>query len=450
VLTNDFGVDVRVALKNVVCWGGFIALCTVLVLTLGGPHGILGWLSAPFDFRAFYCAGHVVLAQANPYLVEPLRSCEISTLTPDLHWVPGLVVPAPLPPYAFPVFALLGAMPFPIAAALWAALTVAAWLRMVLLLRRLTGLGIARPLLGTLGLGLLCSLTLGQLTPLTMWLIVEAAVALHDSDERRAAIFATFAVIEPQIGGAAWLALFVLRPGTRRTLAAGIVVLLVASVAAIGPERSLQWLTQVLPVHASSELRNPYQFSLTSVLVLAGMLPAVARVLGAFVFIAAIVVAVWAARRLEVRWREAAVIVLLPPVFAILGGPFVHEHHLAAALPMAIFAYARTRRLEFVIALAFLSGPWLSVIANTDLSQVREAFWASHRVVVAEARPSALAEVAWAKYIAAYEPRPSGLAFAALVKLPMWLGVALACLPLLRPPAQDRRAVKSLSSIPVA
>jgi hypothetical protein len=373
----------------------------------------------------------------------------MSTLTAGLHWIPGLVVPAPLPPYALPVFALLGALPFPVASALWVALAVAAWMRMVLLLCRLTGLGIVRPMLATVGLGLFGSLINGQLMPLTMWLIVEAAAALHDGDDRRAAVFATLGAIEPQIGGPVWLALFVLRPGARRTLALGAVALLAASLVALRPSASLEWLTQVLPVHGNSELHNPYQFSLTSFLVLAGVAPALARVLGVLDYAAMVLLGIWAAQRLDARWREAAVIALLPPAFAILGGPFVHEHHLAAALPMALLAYARTRRLEFVTALALLSGPWLTVIANTDLPQVREAFWAAHKPAITAAGPNDLAETAWASYVGAFVPRPGAILFAALVKLPLWLGVALVVLPLLWAPAPRSRAAKSLASVPV-
>jgi hypothetical protein len=447
-MPNGRGVHVRAAPKSIWYWGGLLVLGTFIVVLLV-QSGMLALILAPFDFRAFYCAGHVALAQADPYRVEPLRTCEMSTLTANLHWIPGLTVPAPLPPYALPVFSLLGALPFPAATALWGALAIAAWLRMVVLLGRLTGLGIARPLFATLGLGLICSLMLGQLTTFTMWLIVEAATALHDGDERRAAFLVTFSLIEPQIGGPVWLALFVLRPGSRRTLLLGIVVVLAASLVALPPLRSLEWLTQVLPVHANSELHNPYQFSLPSFLVLAGTAPAFARVFGAIVYAAAVVVAIWAARRLEVRWREAAVITLLPAAFAVLGGPFLHEHHLAAALPMALLAYARTRRFEFVIALALLSGPWLSVIAQIDAPQVREAFWASHRAVIAAARPSDLAEVAWASYVSAYVPQPSAAFYVALFKLPLWLGVALVCLPLLRSPTPTARAAKNLATVPV-
>jgi hypothetical protein len=421
---------VRAALSGVFLWGGGLAL-TMLFAFLLAQRGVPGPVTNPTDFRAFYCAGSAVLARADPYRVEPLRGCEASVLAhAGLHWIPGLVVPAPLPPWDLALFSLFATMPFLVASSLWFALAIVAWFRMVMLLHDLTGLRIVWPALATLGLGLFASLTYGQLMPLSMWLVVEIAAALHAGAERRAALLAIAGTIEPQIGGPVALALFALRPGTRPMLALGAGALLAVSLVTLAPEQCLEWFSQVLPAQANSDLRNAEQFSLTSVLVAAGTAPATARVLGVLDYAVMVVLGIWTAARIDVRWREPAVIALLPAAFAVFGGPYVHQHHLAAALPMALLAFARTRRPEFAAAAVLLSWPWLSQAEL--IPQLHEAFWRTHAVTLPDVRPDDLAETTWANFIGPYAPQGRAILIATLVKLPLWLGVALVVVPLVR------------------
>jgi hypothetical protein len=58
-----------------------------------------------------------------------------------------------------------------------------------------------------------------------------------------------------------------------------------------------------------------------------------------------------------------------------------------------------------------------------------------------------LAETVWSSYVGAFVPRAGAVFFAALAKLPLWLGVALVALPLLRPPDPSPRMATNVRSV---
>src|SRR5579884_4246568 len=73
-----------------------------------------------FDFRAFYCAGRAVAQHADPYLSEPLHSCE-RTATDGYYrlFAARVALPAPLPGYDIAVFKILSRLPFAVAKNVW-------------------------------------------------------------------------------------------------------------------------------------------------------------------------------------------------------------------------------------------------------------------------------------------------------------------------------------------
>ena len=62
------------------------------------------------SYKAFYCGGHAILQGANPYLMEPLRSCEHAAyVSPSF---PSFAVePAPLPGYSLLALAAIAWLP---------------------------------------------------------------------------------------------------------------------------------------------------------------------------------------------------------------------------------------------------------------------------------------------------------------------------------------------------
>ena len=78
--------------------GLLVALVALGALLAYDRHARKPLLNAHNDFTAFYCAGKVVDAHADPYRVEPLRACERAAYeTPSAPaWE---VTPAPFPGY---------------------------------------------------------------------------------------------------------------------------------------------------------------------------------------------------------------------------------------------------------------------------------------------------------------------------------------------------------------
>ena len=102
-------------------------------------YGADGPITNPTDFRAFYCGGAALARGANPYRVEPLRSCERETLAQSgLHMDERHVLPAPFPPYALLAFAAFSVLPFRTATEIWLALDLLALAACVACVARLS------------------------------------------------------------------------------------------------------------------------------------------------------------------------------------------------------------------------------------------------------------------------------------------------------------------------
>src|SRR5579871_2501908 len=121
-------------------WFALPALLAVLVL-LAVPFAKGHFpVRAPLGaFGAFYCGGTLVRERANPYRVEPLRTCE-RALQSYQYDHDDVVEPVPLPGFALLPFAALSLLPFTIALYAWVAFLVACTLAAVVWLRALTGL----------------------------------------------------------------------------------------------------------------------------------------------------------------------------------------------------------------------------------------------------------------------------------------------------------------------
>lgn len=330
------------------------------------------FLTDPPDFRAFYCAGAALDADGDPYRVEPVRSCQhavlaASHLVLDEHHV----LIAPLPPCALVLFGLFARLPFWVAARLWLVLCLAALTVTMLLTRRLTGLPlpvVAVALLGSLGVA---SLVLGQLVPIVAAALVIAAFAARRGAGRLAGAAAGCLALEPHVALPVWLGLSVLAPRARLPLAGAAGVLVVMSLA-FGVQLNLEYLYSVVPAHARSEIMNfPAQYSLSSLLWRLGVGIPRALALGAASYGAMLIVGVAIAAALMRRTRDASFAVLVPVSVALIGGPFVHAHQMALALPCALLLWtcapprslARTLAIAAVVALAI---PW-ETLAESSL-----------------------------------------------------------------------------------
>ncbi len=434
------------------------------------PKGLLK------DFNAFYCAGAALDEHANPYLNEPLGSCESAPKPLGLYAPPPhLVYPAPLPGYALAVFGALARLPYGAAAVLWILVLCAAGWVAVRATHALAG-GSLAPVAAAYALGTgYAALCLGQVAALAVGGIALAAVAARRERPWLAAAALSVAAIEPHVALPAGLSLFAFSPRARVPLALAAVALCALSVGSLGIARNVQYFREVLPAHVYAEQLNDKQFSLTYVLRRLGADAPAARALGEASYVLMLALGLRQARRLARASGDAAYLAAIPPLFAVAGGPFVHIFQIGAALPAGFLlrAGAARGRATLGVAIVLLAVPWVQ-FANVGtifalmvplaagvccFGLVSPSPWRIGLVAggaiallaaleslltaapplpaaafAAHWQPQALAEESWALYMATYGSFDEGLY--TLAKLPTWLGLAalIAAAFTLRPP----------------
>lgn len=312
------------------------------------------------DFRAFYCAGAAIAERADPYRQEPLHACELAASPPATpEFLRGVALPAPLPPHALLPFVPLSRLPFPVAVALFTALSLAASAASVLLFARVTGAS-------TLELNLAFAAIAGSVTfyvgqPIAFVLLALAGTALSLRNGRWwiAAACATAATIEPHVALPVLVTMAIALPRVRLPLLVCLGSAAVAGILAVGIGANVEYVREVLPAHA---LANAYewQYSLTSVLTSAGVGGPLAVRLGELMFATMVVLGAAVALRIRALTGDAAALVVIPPAFALFGGVHVHIQQIAAAFPAALYVATRFPRVRVAAAagLAFVMIPW--------------------------------------------------------------------------------------------
>lgn len=412
------------------------------------------------DLRAFVCGGAVRAGGADPYRVEPLRTCEHRLDPSGRNLPPEVVAPAPLPGYALALVSQLAKLPFPTAAMLWELLVLLALGITVAALCDLTALAPVVVLATLLLSDAMPSLFFGQVVPFAVAGISAAMWCLKRERYAAASCCAAFALIEPHIGVGACLALALFAPRCRVPLALCTAALGALSLAFNTPGGELEYLRAVLPTHALAEIRNEDQYSLSYLLHLVGVEAHTAVSLGTLSYLVMLIVGLLSARIAARVTGERAFLAAIPPAFAAIGGPFIHIHQMAAALPAALLALAHLpqRRPFLGTAILLLAIPWSHFFLLDHLTPVvlAIAFLIATRVLqlapvlgiacsgsialllwlapfgftppLAVAPPptpppDALAEASWGPYVTA---RHSGNALLFLgLKLPTWTALLL-------------------------
>jgi hypothetical protein len=324
---------------------------------LARPQYPLG--SWPVDFRAFYCAGAAVAEHRDPYRTEPLRTCENETRGFPHGRGLQFAFPAPLPGYALAPFAVLSRLPYPVAAGAFMAGLLASLALTVFLLDRICERRM-ETIFAALFLQALYAVFLGQIVPIVCAATVAAAYFLTRGRDRLAALAGAIAMLEPHLGLPVCLALFIARPRTRPILAACGAAFAIVSVALLGLAANIEYVRDVLPAHTLSEISNEEQYSLAYLAHLAGLGDRAASAAGTVSYLVMLVGGIVAGRAAAKRTGLAALLVLVPPAFAVFGGPFVHVQQLAIALPAALVlsgARSREGRLP-AFAVMLLAVPW--------------------------------------------------------------------------------------------
>jgi hypothetical protein len=319
------------------------------------------------DFDAFYCASQVAARHQDPYLAEPLRTCESHAGSRDFFkFFPGLTTPAPLPGYAFAALRPLTLLPFGVAAIVWILILILSCAVAIVSVARFANVPWQISLGAfSLSLGVL-SIPFGEIVPLSIGLICLSAYFARSGKWLYASLAVLGSFLEPHLALPAALGLIVYAPRTRIPIVAGIVALGLTSIATLGLSVNLEYVTSVLPAHILSEIHRDTQYSLTELLVSLGTPLHVAIQAGTICYAAMVLLGTVVGFRMAGKTGNAAFAVCVPPAFAVCGGTFIHATQIAVAIPAAIVAatYSSGRiRSGAVTALLALSVPWGWVVS---------------------------------------------------------------------------------------
>ena len=408
------------------------------------PLAVKASIAAPVDLLAFYCGGRVAAFGADPYRAEPLRSCEDHAFTEATGKspYPYLVVPAPLPPYALTMLEPLGRLPFATARATLLTMLVAAALLIALALCALARLypvarlyPIALCLVVFVGV-LIPALKLGQITPFVVAALAASAWALRAGRVALGSLSAAFALVEPHIGLPACLALFICLPRSRPWLALCAAELVLAALLCGGFERNVEYFTRVIPAHAMAEGTSfGGQYSLAALLAQIHVPESMALTGGTISYLLMLVLGLVVAQRVFKKSNDPAFAIATAPAFVLVGGTYIHIHHMAAALPLAAIVLGTSqRRLIPALILLGLLVPW-DIIEKVGLANAW--FHAipphdAHPALAAVADGGRLAEDVWGAWVRsnANGSRPAAELF--LFKLPTWLSLLALCVTTFR------------------
>jgi hypothetical protein len=335
---------------------GIIALSTALF----APYSPGKFL----DLRAFYCAGRIALSGADPYREHPLRECERELAAPGLPAVDyGATLPVPFPGFVLLLFSALALLPFAWVFFVWQGAACLALGLAVVLVARATH---TSPAANAIVLGfpaVILALQIGQVTPFILLAVALCATMLQSGRPRLAAFAALGALLDPHVGLALVLGLFVCAPRARIVLIAGAALLSALGSAVWGPAREWEYLHAVIPAHALANLSEARQFSAANFAFEAGLPAQAALMLGSVWYAASVAAGTVVALRLRTRLGDAAV-AYIPPAFAVFGGTHVHLQQLALAIPafMLLSSATADKRHDFYSVVTFVAAtPWLYI-----------------------------------------------------------------------------------------
>jgi hypothetical protein len=318
-----------------------------------------------YDFRAFYCAGKAVVAQADPYREHPLHECEREHSAPGMAVdADDVTVPAPLPGYVLAIFALLSRFPFAFCALMWVLASITAVVVSIELLRRVIGLPPATIAVIILLPAAIVAIPLGQPAPFVGCAIALCAYGLTFRRWRLAAAGALATSFDPAIALVLCATLVLSVPRTRLPIVLGSFALVAISLVTLGIDTNIEYIRGVLHAHAAGNVAERSQFSTSHFAWVAGLGISGSLLLGNLWFGCFGFAGIWIARRLRPRFGIAA-LALAPPAFAVFGGLYVHFSQLVLALPayLMVLRQLSQKQAWMLSAIFVLAVPWLALAA---------------------------------------------------------------------------------------
>ncbi|HEY9084314.1 MAG TPA: glycosyltransferase 87 family protein [Candidatus Tyrphobacter sp.] len=300
------------------------------------------------DFKAFYCSARAVLHHENPYSAVPLGACESQPAPWPLFVArQGAVLPAPLPGYLIGLFTIVAWLPFQAAVVVWLLALIAATISAIAILARVLNLD---PWNLAVGLSLILvanALVIGQIVPIAMLGIALAALGARRRSAALVGCGSALAFFEPQVGIAVALVCALLSRRFALVVAVVAVALLLISVTVLGLSENVEYVRTVLPAQALAELHAAIQYSLSWILAGLGMSAGWALRIGQLWWLAMLGAAAWFARSPHAR-AKPEIAVLAAPAFTVVGGPYLHIHHVALAVPAALWLASTPGRAPWI------------------------------------------------------------------------------------------------------
>lgn len=285
-----------------------------------------------------------------------------------MHTSRNIAIPAPFPGYVLAVFLPFAILPFMWSSIAWVVVSALAGVATFVNLRRLTRLDVLT--LGTVVFtaAALPSIMYGNVTILAVAGLTYAGVALEERRPWMVALGLSVAALEPHVALAAIVGVFIWERRCRIPIAVACMAMSFLTFLTTGTFETLEYVRNVLPAHALTELANGEQLALSAILHQLGVNAHASVTIGnaqyAIFFIASIVTAGGAART---AGRSA--FAFWPCAAVIVGGTFVHATQIAFALPLAVtlFENQNVRRGFAGAALIAIGVPWLLVVLRPEI-----------------------------------------------------------------------------------
>lgn len=346
----------------------FVLACAAAIAVLWAidvaRHGMLF-----ADFRAFWCAGSLLLSNHDPYAQVPLYACESRPQPFGLFVASdGIAVPAPYPGYVLAAFAFFALLPFPVAALLWCALSIGA----LVVAARIVAAGVNVSWMRILAiLGVVFSVVAvvyGEVAPLVLGGVAVAMWAMRGKKWWIACgAFVVLATL-PQIAIPVWLAAALYCKEMRWKLVLAAVGLALVDFGAGGAHVAIAYVARVLPAHALAEASRTSQYGTTWIFTALGAPPGSAVRFSDLLYVVAVAVSLWMVRP-RVRTDDSQ-LVSLPILCAIAAAPFIHFSGVLLVIPSALavlFDAEPRTRTALSFALAAVALPWLSILDEPAL-----------------------------------------------------------------------------------
>lgn len=346
------------------------AACALLAwqLVSNGKNG--AWLMG--DFRAFYCGGAAVLHGVSPYAATPMLHCERAPQPFGLHTTrPGIDLPAPFPGYVLSIFVPFALLPYPLAAAIWFVLLLIATAAACHLLAQLCARSAIVPFTLLAFAFAVAVIPYGELAPFIIAAMVAGALALRRRFSWPVIGALAVTALLPHVALPVFLALFIYVSAARLSIVMLALFLVALDFTVGGASLAISYFTRVLPNHAASEIGYIMQYSAAWFAQALGASDRWAMLSGDICYAVMIIAGIWLSGQLAQKFRDPAFILLIPPAFAVIGGPFVHYSEITLALPAALLLYSRSSdkiRACAAISIVLIAFPWEFILMQPLLA----------------------------------------------------------------------------------